>query len=305
MAHPGNVQHARRQRHDAWIDRQPDCGRRRRAARRDDPIQGICGDRDTAQRAEHRLRDLWLSRTYYWVHERATVAPGRWHCRGVLTRGRANEASAGAAAHDQGSAGDDLPAPLGIGVTTAAYVLRRADRPRSGCRHAHRAAAAQRRRDADLRSAQSPHLFRRADEGQAPAFARYTASIGVLTDGQHADQPRRGAERVPYGGGSRRSHRRRRRTRRREGGGADRAANRSPSPFPESENQVSILGEKLTVERADGAATYLVAGPADRDRQQRDDRIPSAPRNPRRRRPRRPTPRPHEAPAPTPNHRAD
>ena len=44
--------------------------------------------------------------------------------------------------------------------------------------------------------------------------------------------------------------------------------------IPETEKQVSLLGEKLTVERADGTATYTQPGRPIADHQQRDDRVP-------------------------------
>ena len=45
--------------------------------------------------------------------------------------------------------------------------------------------------------------------------------------------------------------------------------------FPKASCQVSLLGEKLAVERIDGAGHLLAARPPDRRRQQRDARVPS------------------------------
>ena len=80
-----------------------------------------------------------------------------------------------------------------------------------------------------------------------------------VDDGQHAHQPGCGAERIPDGCGSRRS----------DGGGAGPGGVKAVAPtgtesitimIPEREDQVSILGEKLTVERLDGNAIYTQAG---------------------------------------------
>ena len=116
------------------------------------------------------------------------------------------------------------------------------------------------------------------------AFARYTATIGVLTMDNTLisravvqNEFRKAADLVD-----------------RIGGGAGPGGVKAVAPtgsehititIPEEENQVSLLGEKLTVERADGSATYTLAGPSDRDHQQRDDRVSSAPPPRRRRRP--------------------
>ena len=107
------------------------------------------------------------------------------------------------------------------------------------------------------------------------AFTRYTATIGVLTMDNTLISRGGRAERVPHGGRPRRSRRRRRGSRRREGGRADRHASRSPSRFRKGELSVSLLGEKLAVERIDGAADLHAARPSDRRRQQRDAGVSS------------------------------
>ena len=89
------------------------------------------------------------------------------------------------------------PSVLGEGVADEAHVLRRADRPRSGRRHHHHAAAAHRPGDADLRPAQPAHLLRGAGRRRTARYRRYTATIGVLTAGQHAAVAGGRAERVP------------------------------------------------------------------------------------------------------------
>jgi hypothetical protein len=91
------------------------------------------------------------------------------------------------------------------------------------------------------------------------AFARYTAAIGALTMDNTLisraavqSEFRTGADLVD-----------------RIGGGAGPSGLKAVAPtgqetitltIPEAENQVSILGEKLTVERADGTATYTSPG---------------------------------------------
>ena len=91
------------------------------------------------------------------------------------------------------------------------------------------------------------------------AFARYTATIGVLTmDNTLVSRAvvqsefRRAADFVDrVGGGA-------------GPGGAKAVAPTGTEPvtitIPEEEQQVSILGEKVTVERLDGTATYSSAG---------------------------------------------
>jgi hypothetical protein len=91
------------------------------------------------------------------------------------------------------------------------------------------------------------------------AYARYTASIGALTMDNTLisraavqSEFRTAADFVD-----------------RIGGGAGASGLKAVAPtgtesitmtIPEGENQVSLLGEKLTVERADGAASYASAG---------------------------------------------
>jgi len=91
------------------------------------------------------------------------------------------------------------------------------------------------------------------------AYARYTASIGALTMDNTLirravvqNEFRTAADLVD-----------------RIGGGAGPAGLKAVAPtgaesvtmtIPEAENQISILGEKLTVERADGNATYASPG---------------------------------------------
>ena len=91
------------------------------------------------------------------------------------------------------------------------------------------------------------------------AYTRYTAGIGVLTMDNTLirravvqNEFRRATDLVD-----------------RIGGGASPAGVKAVAPtgtepitivIPEAENQVSILGEKLTVERADGTATYSSPG---------------------------------------------
>ena len=125
-------------------------------------------------------------------------------------------------------------------------------------------------RDADLRPPQSPHLFRRTDADQTRVCALHRHDWRVDL-GQHADQPCGDSERVPGakricsiglpGAPARAGSRPWLRP----------ACEQVVLTVPEAENQVSLLGEKLTVERADGTATLLLGWPADRHRQQRDD----------------------------------
>jgi len=69
-----------------------------------------------------------------------------------------------------------------------------------------------------------------------------------------------------------RPNRRRCRPGRSQGCGADRARVDTLT-IPEAEKEVSILGEKLTIERADGNATYTSVG-RHRDHQQREMEYP-------------------------------
>jgi hypothetical protein len=91
------------------------------------------------------------------------------------------------------------------------------------------------------------------------AFARYTAGIGVLT--MDNTLIRRAAVQNEF--------RKATDLLDRIGGGAGPAGVKAVAPtgmesvsivIPEAENQVSILGEKLTVDRADGSATYSSPG---------------------------------------------
>jgi hypothetical protein len=91
------------------------------------------------------------------------------------------------------------------------------------------------------------------------AFARYTAGIGVLT--MDNTLVSRAAVQTEF--------RKATDLVERIGGGAGPAGVKAVAPIgtesvaitiPEAENQVSILGEKLTVERADGTATYTSPG---------------------------------------------
>jgi hypothetical protein len=91
------------------------------------------------------------------------------------------------------------------------------------------------------------------------AFARYTAGIGVLTMDNTLisraavqNEFRKASDLIE-----------------RIGGGAGPAGVKAVAPtglesvtitIPEAENEVSILGEKLTVDRADGSATYTSPG---------------------------------------------
>ena len=107
------------------------------------------------------------------------------------------------------------------------------------------------------------------------AYARYTATIGVLTMDNTLisravvqNEFRTASDLVDrIGGGA-------------GPGGVKAVAPTGSEPMsitiPEGEEQVSILGEKLTHERLDGSCDLYVAGPADRGHQQRDDRVSSA-----------------------------
>jgi hypothetical protein len=91
------------------------------------------------------------------------------------------------------------------------------------------------------------------------AFARYTAGVGVLTIDNTLI--RRAAVQNEFRTAGDLVDR--------IGGGAGPAGVKAVAPtglesiritIPEAENQISILGEKLTVDRADGAATYSSPG---------------------------------------------
>lgn len=91
------------------------------------------------------------------------------------------------------------------------------------------------------------------------AFARYTAVVGALTEDNTLI--RRAAIQSEFRGATDLLDR--------VGGGAGPSGVKAVAPIgvesitieiPQEENQVSILGEKLTVERADGTATYSSEG---------------------------------------------
>ena len=103
------------------------------------------------------------------------------------------------------------------------------------------------------------HLYSEEQIKAHRAYARYTATVGVLTmDNTLVSRAivqsefRTAAdlvERVGGGAGL---------------GGAKAVAPTGSEPvtvvIPEAENQISLLGEKVTVERLDGSATYTQAG---------------------------------------------
>ena len=165
------------------------------------------------------------------------------------------------------------PSLLGEGVQTKRVVLRRADRPRSGRRHHHRAPAAHRTRDADLRPAQPAHLLRRAGEDQSrvPPLHRHDRRADR---GQHAalarvvqNEFRTAADLLD-----------------RVGGGAGPGGVKAVAPTGvetitlddsrRGASSVSILGEKLAVIRPDATAPTTSARPGrpDRHHQQRHAR---------------------------------
>jgi hypothetical protein len=103
------------------------------------------------------------------------------------------------------------------------------------------------------------HTFSEDQVTPTRAFARYTATIGVLTMDNtllsravvqsEFRKPTDFVDRVGGGAGP---------------GGAKAVAPTGTEPvsitIPEEEHQVSILGEKVTVERLDGTATYSTTG---------------------------------------------
>src|SRR5262245_1865728 len=102
------------------------------------------------------------------------------------------------------------------------------------------------------------HMYSEEQVKQKRAFARYTATIGVLTMDNTLisravvqSEFRTAADLVDRVGGG-------------AGGGVKAVAPTGSEPIeitiPEGEEQVSVLGEKLTVERLDGAATYTQPG---------------------------------------------
>ena len=161
--------------------------------------------------------------------------------------------------HGEGRAGVICPTPLGVGVNTKLDVLRRHERrdPTAGVIVRFPEHKGPVTLSFDLHNR---HTY---SEEQVKANRAYRPLHGdrrCADDGQHADQPRGGAERVPEGDRLRRSHRRRRRS-----GAASKPSARPGTEsisitIPEDEMPVSILGEKLTVERLDGTATYTSPG---------------------------------------------
>ena len=103
------------------------------------------------------------------------------------------------------------------------------------------------------------HLYSEEQVKAKRGFARYTATIGVLTMDNTLISRAVVAERIPNGGRPCRARRRRRRSWRRQSGRAD-GTESIVIPIPEGEEQVSLLGEKLTVDRIDGSASYTQAG---------------------------------------------
>ena len=103
------------------------------------------------------------------------------------------------------------------------------------------------------------HLYSEEQVKAHRAYARYTATIGVLTMDNTLisravvqNEFRTAADLVDrVGGGA-------------GPGGAKAVAPTGSEPItiviPEAEDEVSLLGEKLTVERVDGSATYTQAG---------------------------------------------
>ena len=103
------------------------------------------------------------------------------------------------------------------------------------------------------------HTYSEDDVRRKRAFARYTATIGVLTMDNTLisravvqNEFRKASDLVDrVGGGA-------------GPGGAKAVAPTGTEPItitiPETEDQVSILGEKLTVARLDGTATYTSPG---------------------------------------------
>ena len=167
----------------------------------------------------------------------------------------------------------NCPTPLGVGVRTHASfcdVMTGRD-PKDGIiitLPAHRGPVTL---TFDLHNR---HTYSEDDVKRKRAFAHYTASIGVLTMDNTLisraaveNEFRTEADLVD-----------------RISGGAAPGGVKAVAPtgdeaisitIPEEEQQVSILGEKLTVDRLDGSATYSSSGPADRGHQQRQNRIRS------------------------------
>jgi hypothetical protein len=102
------------------------------------------------------------------------------------------------------------------------------------------------------------HMYSEEQVKQKRAYARYTATIGVLTMDNTLisravvqNEFRTAADLVDRVGGG-------------AGGGVKAVAPTGSESIqitiPEGEDEVSVLGEKLTVERLDGAATYTQPG---------------------------------------------
>ena len=102
------------------------------------------------------------------------------------------------------------------------------------------------------------HMYSEEQVKLRRAFARYTATIGVLTMDNTLisravvqNEFRTAGDLVDRVGGG-------------AGGGVKAVAPTGSEPItitiPEEEDEVSLLGEKLTVERLDGAATYTQPG---------------------------------------------
>jgi hypothetical protein len=102
------------------------------------------------------------------------------------------------------------------------------------------------------------HMYSEEQVKQRRAYARYTATIGVLTMDNTLisravvqNEFRTAADLVDRVGGG-------------AGGGVKAVAPTGSEAIaitvPEGEDEVSVLGEKLTVERLDGAATYTQPG---------------------------------------------
>src|SRR5262245_10635949 len=102
------------------------------------------------------------------------------------------------------------------------------------------------------------HMYSEEQVKQRRAYARYTATIGVLTMDNTLisravvqNEFRTAADLVDRVGGG-------------AGGGVKAVAPTGSESIqitiPEGEDEVSVLGEKLTVERLDGAATYTQPG---------------------------------------------
>ena len=143
------------------------------------------------------------------------------------------------------------PTPLGTGVTSK-RAMRRADWRDPAAGIVITIPPHQGRREADVRPAQPSHLFRRADEGQARGIRAVHRGDRRADRRQHAHQPCCGAERVPFASKISSIVFRAAPAGRRQGGGAYRRGI-DHDRDPDAENEVSMLGEKLIVDRADGS----------------------------------------------------